>query len=40
MGQYYPSAKDHIQDFTYLIVDPLKRHVKVLYHSFGVSVFD
>ncbi|XP_038617885.1 cilia- and flagella-associated protein 300 [Tachyglossus aculeatus] len=36
-GLCYPSTKSHEQTFAYLIVDPLKRHVHVLYHSFGVG---
>uniref|UniRef100_A0A8C4W718 Cilia- and flagella-associated protein 300 n=1 Tax=Gopherus evgoodei TaxID=1825980 RepID=A0A8C4W718_9SAUR len=38
-GMCYPSTKSHEQTFAYLIVDPLKRHVHVLYHSFGGSLF-
>ena len=37
---FYPSNREHIQDFTYLIVDPLKRHVIVLHHTFGAALFD
>ncbi|KAH1186931.1 hypothetical protein KIL84_019680 [Mauremys mutica] len=37
-GMCYPSTKSHEQTFAYLIVDPLKRHVHVLYHSFGGSL--
>ncbi|XP_001366122.2 cilia- and flagella-associated protein 300 isoform X2 [Monodelphis domestica] len=33
----YPSKKNHEQSFAYFIVDPLKRHINVLYHSFGVG---
>ncbi|KAH3808151.1 cilia- and flagella-associated protein 300-like isoform X2 [Dreissena polymorpha] len=36
---FYPSSKRHEQTFSYLIVDPLKRHVIVLYHQFGGGVF-
>ncbi|XP_074840746.1 cilia- and flagella-associated protein 300 [Carettochelys insculpta] len=38
-GMCYPSTKNHEQTFAYLIVDPLKRHVHVLYHSFGEGLF-
>ncbi|NWV00832.1 CF300 protein, partial [Upupa epops] len=34
-GLCYPSRKSHEQTFAYLVVDPCKRHVNVLYHSFG-----
>ncbi|XP_033638005.1 cilia- and flagella-associated protein 300-like isoform X1 [Asterias rubens] len=37
--QYYPCDKEHEQNFAYLIVDPIKRHVAVLYHQFGGGVF-
>ncbi|XP_030055220.1 cilia- and flagella-associated protein 300 [Microcaecilia unicolor] len=33
-GMCYPSTQNHEQTFAYLIVDPLKRHVHVLYHCF------
>ncbi|XP_068936101.1 cilia- and flagella-associated protein 300 [Petaurus breviceps papuanus] len=36
-GMCYPSIKSHEQSFAYMIVDPLKRHVNVLYHCFGVG---
>ncbi|XP_008056536.1 uncharacterized protein C11orf70 homolog [Carlito syrichta] len=36
-GMCYPSTKSHEQTFSYLIVDPIKRHVHVLYHSYGVG---
>ncbi|ELT98022.1 hypothetical protein CAPTEDRAFT_204568 [Capitella teleta] len=36
-GVIYPSDSDHLQNFAYLIVHPLKRNVYVLYHSFGAS---
>lgn len=39
-GTYYPSEKPHPQTFSYLIVDPLKRQVSVLYHRFGSISFD
>ncbi len=39
-SQYFPSDRNHTQDFAYLIVDPQKRHVKVLYHVFGASSFE
>ncbi|XP_054829127.1 cilia- and flagella-associated protein 300 isoform X2 [Eublepharis macularius] len=38
-GLCYPSSSSHEQTFAYLIVNPLKRHVYVLYHSFGTSSF-
>nr|XP_033803377.1 cilia- and flagella-associated protein 300 isoform X2 [Geotrypetes seraphini]XP_033803379.1 cilia- and flagella-associated protein 300 isoform X2 [Geotrypetes seraphini] len=38
-GICYPSTQNHEQTFAYLIVDPLKRHVHVLYHSFGHGLF-
>lgn len=38
-GLCYPSSKSHEQTFAYLIVDPCKRHVHVLYHCFGGSLF-
>lgn len=37
---YYPGDKCHEQTFSYFIVDPCKRHVTVLYHKFGTSVFE
>ncbi|BET03062.1 chromosome 11 open reading frame 70 [Nesidiocoris tenuis] len=30
-----PSDPDHVQDFLYLIIDPVKRQVAALYHKFG-----
>ncbi|XP_032214729.1 cilia- and flagella-associated protein 300 isoform X7 [Mustela erminea] len=36
-GMCYPSTKSHEQTFSYFIVDPIKRHVHVLYHSYGVG---
>ncbi|CAD5116654.1 DgyrCDS5522 [Dimorphilus gyrociliatus] len=36
---YFPSTKNHMQDFAYLIIDPLKRHVNVIQHVFGASAF-
>lgn len=38
-GLCYPSSKSHEQTFAYLIVDPCKRHVHMLYHCFGESLF-
>ncbi|KAM4701396.1 cilia- and flagella-associated protein 300 [Discoglossus pictus] len=38
-GMCYPSTKPHEQTFAYFIVDPLKRHVNVLYHCFGGGAF-
>ena len=37
--QFYPCDQDHRQTFAYFIVDPLKRHVSILYHRFGSGVF-
>ncbi|KAK3095146.1 hypothetical protein FSP39_010797, partial [Pinctada imbricata] len=37
---YYPAADFHDNTFAYLIVDPLKRHVTVLYHCFGAGQFE
>ncbi|KAK6486088.1 cilia- and flagella-associated protein 300 isoform X1 [Huso huso] len=37
-GMCYPATKDHKQTFAYLVVDPLKRHVYVLYNCFGVGL--
>ncbi|XP_072518755.1 cilia- and flagella-associated protein 300 [Salminus brasiliensis] len=37
-GLCYPSGKDNEQTFAYLCIDPFKRHVYVLYHSFGVGL--
>nr|XP_021552268.1 uncharacterized protein C11orf70 homolog [Neomonachus schauinslandi] len=36
-GVCYPSTESHEQTFSYFIVDPIKRHVHVLYHSYGVG---
>ncbi|XP_053313861.1 cilia- and flagella-associated protein 300 [Spea bombifrons] len=38
-GMCYPSVRRHEQTFAYLIVDPLKRHINVLYHCFGAGAF-
>ncbi|KAH0625173.1 hypothetical protein JD844_033353 [Phrynosoma platyrhinos] len=38
-GLCYPSSSRHEQNFAYLIVNPLKRHIYVLYHSFGGALF-
>ncbi|XP_062867928.1 cilia- and flagella-associated protein 300 isoform X2 [Trichomycterus rosablanca] len=38
-GLCYPAGRDQEQNFSYLCIDPLKRHVYVLYHSFGVGLF-
>ncbi|NXY73729.1 CF300 protein, partial [Glareola pratincola] len=37
-GLCYPSSQSHQQTFAYLIVDPCRRHVHVLYHCFGTSL--
>ncbi|KAM6159176.1 cilia- and flagella-associated protein 300 isoform 2-T2 [Rhynchocyon petersi] len=36
-GVCYPSTKSHEQTFSYFVVDPIKRHVHVLYHCYGVG---
>ncbi|XP_051537002.1 cilia- and flagella-associated protein 300-like [Myxocyprinus asiaticus] len=36
-GLCYPSATENEQTFAYLCIDPFKRHVYVLYHSFGIG---
>ncbi|XP_051944281.1 cilia- and flagella-associated protein 300 isoform X2 [Hippocampus zosterae] len=36
-GQCYPGGQDEEQTFAYLIVDPFKRHVTLLCHSYGVG---
>ncbi|XP_062392052.1 cilia- and flagella-associated protein 300 isoform X1 [Sardina pilchardus] len=36
-GLCYPDSLNSEQSFAYLCVDPLKRHVYVLYHSFGTG---
>ncbi|XP_006887381.1 PREDICTED: uncharacterized protein C11orf70 homolog [Elephantulus edwardii] len=36
-GICYPSTKSHEQTFSYFVVDPIKRHVNVLYHCYGVG---
>ncbi|NXF91400.1 CF300 protein, partial [Eubucco bourcierii] len=36
-GLCYPSRKTHDQTFAYLIVDPCKQHVHILYHCFGAG---
>ncbi|XP_042316648.1 cilia- and flagella-associated protein 300 [Sceloporus undulatus] len=38
-GLCYPSSNRHEQNFAYFIVNPLKRHIYVLYHSFGEALF-
>ncbi|NXY49914.1 CF300 protein, partial [Ceuthmochares aereus] len=38
-GLCYPSSKSHDQTFAYMVVDPCKRHVHILYHCFGGSLF-
>ncbi|XP_036885643.1 cilia- and flagella-associated protein 300 isoform X1 [Sturnira hondurensis] len=37
VGLCYPSTKSHEQTFSYFIVDPIKRHLHVLYHRYGVG---
>ncbi|XP_011782006.1 PREDICTED: uncharacterized protein C11orf70 homolog [Colobus angolensis palliatus] len=36
-GMCYPSSKNHEQTFSYFIVDPIRRHLHVLYHCYGVG---
>ncbi|KAK3582105.1 hypothetical protein CHS0354_009162 [Potamilus streckersoni] len=36
---YYPAEHEHEQNFSYLIVDPMKRHVIVLYHKIANWIF-
>ncbi|XP_049603423.1 cilia- and flagella-associated protein 300 isoform X2 [Syngnathus scovelli] len=36
-GRCYPGSRDEEQTFAYLIVDPFKRHVTLLCHSYGVG---
>ncbi|CAN9504056.1 unnamed protein product [Ophioblennius macclurei] len=38
-GRYYPGKQEEEQTFAYLIVDPFKRHVTLLYHFYGVGNF-
>jgi len=38
-GMFYPSSVRNEQNFSYLIIDPLKRHVIVLYHTVGAVTF-
>ncbi|NXU57202.1 CF300 protein, partial [Turnix velox] len=38
-GLCYPSSQSHQQTFAYMIVDPCRRHVHLLYHCFGTSAF-
>uniref|UniRef100_H2ZFX6 Cilia- and flagella-associated protein 300 n=1 Tax=Ciona savignyi TaxID=51511 RepID=H2ZFX6_CIOSA len=35
----YPSEQEHDQTFAYLTVDPLKRHVTLLYHCWGKGLW-
>ncbi|KAG8523259.1 Cilia- and flagella-associated protein 300 [Galemys pyrenaicus] len=37
VGMCYPSTTSHEQTFSYFVVDPIKRHLHVLYHSYGVG---
>ncbi|XP_036283597.2 cilia- and flagella-associated protein 300 [Pipistrellus kuhlii] len=37
VGMCYPSRKSHEQTFSYFIVDPIMRHIHVLYHCYGVG---
>ncbi|KAF7697076.1 cilia- and flagella-associated protein 300 [Silurus meridionalis] len=39
-GLCYPSERDSEQTFTYLCIDPFKRHVYVLYHNYGIGLFN
>nr|XP_055036461.1 cilia- and flagella-associated protein 300 isoform X1 [Misgurnus anguillicaudatus] len=38
-GLCYPSGIENEQTFAYLSIDPFKRHVYILYHSFGIGDF-
>ncbi|KAJ3609107.1 hypothetical protein NHX12_023633 [Muraenolepis orangiensis] len=38
-GPHYPGRGDEEQTFAYLIIDPFKRHVCLLYHCYGVGSF-
>ncbi|KAL0994990.1 hypothetical protein UPYG_G00130330 [Umbra pygmaea] len=38
-GVCYPSRDKEDQSFSYLIVDPFRRHVYVFYHCYGVGLF-
>ncbi|KAM7535166.1 hypothetical protein Aperf_G00000088973 [Anoplocephala perfoliata] len=35
----YPAAKEHINTFAYLIVNPIKRHVIALSHVYGIGQY-
>ncbi|XP_064639203.1 cilia- and flagella-associated protein 300-like [Lineus longissimus] len=39
-GDVYPADSDHDQNFSYFIIDPLKRHVTVFYHRFGAGFME
>ncbi|CAH1781692.1 unnamed protein product [Owenia fusiformis] len=34
-GPFFPADEEHVQNFAYLIVDPILRHVTTFYHKFG-----
>ncbi|XP_029920417.1 cilia- and flagella-associated protein 300 [Myripristis murdjan] len=36
-GRCYPGRQDEEQTFAYMIIDPFKRHVALLYHCYGVG---
>ncbi|XP_045573462.1 cilia- and flagella-associated protein 300 [Salmo salar] len=38
-GVIYPAREKEDQSFSYLIVDPFRRHVYVFYHCYGVGAF-
>ncbi|XP_064838566.1 cilia- and flagella-associated protein 300 isoform X1 [Oncorhynchus masou masou] len=38
-GVCYPAREEEDQSFSYLIVDPFRRHVYVFYHCYGVGAF-
>ncbi|KAM9497891.1 cilia- and flagella-associated protein 300 [Salvelinus alpinus] len=38
-GVCYPAREKEEQSFSYLIVDPFRRHVYVFYHCYGVGAF-
>ena len=36
---YFPDDKDHINSFSYLIIDPYKRHVTILHHKYAGGIW-
>lgn len=39
-GRCYPGRRDEEQNFAYLIVNPVSRHVTLFSHSYGVGTFE